>query len=435
MAYIGNQPNIGNWRKLDDISGSFNGSTTGFTTAVGGENVTAASPNQLIISLGGVIQEPGVDFTVTTNTITFTTAPASGLSFFGVYAGDSLNIAGPSDGTVGTSALQDGAVTSSKILDGAVTSAKILDGTIVDADVNASAAIAGSKIQAASTSNVGAVQLTDSTSSTSTTTAATPNSVKSSYDLANAALPKTGGIVTGDVTLDNQSDLRFREATANGTNYVGFQAPASISSDLIWTLPATDGTSSQVLQTNGSGVLSFATISAGPTLGTAIDLSSPTGNTGVTLTGIPTTANRVIVSGYKLHQTSGGSLATTTVYPRGYFVDNGGRTQSLYVKHLTLTTASKTQSGAYGFDVAETEGTSSGVSSANAVVSFQTIFTRVTGNYWTITSQGSGTGSTGNGLYSVVTQADWLMSGAFTSVHVRISSGTYDSGIINVMYD
>jgi hypothetical protein len=52
-------------------------------------------------------------------------------------------------------------------------------------------------IASASTSVVGAVQLTDSTSSTSTTTAATPNSVKTAYDLANAALPKAGGTMTG----------------------------------------------------------------------------------------------------------------------------------------------------------------------------------------------------------------------------------------------
>lgn len=45
-------------------------------------------------------------------------------------------------------------------------------------------------IQSATTSQEGAVQLTDSTSSTSTTTAATPNAVKSAYDLAAAAMPK-----------------------------------------------------------------------------------------------------------------------------------------------------------------------------------------------------------------------------------------------------
>jgi len=62
-----------------------------------------------------------------------------------------------------------------------------------------------------------------------------------------------------NVILDNQADARFREATANGTNYVGFQAPASVASDVLWTLPGVDGTSAQVLSTNGSGTLSWIT--------------------------------------------------------------------------------------------------------------------------------------------------------------------------------
>jgi len=45
-------------------------------------------------------------------------------------------------------------------------------------------------IQSATTSQSGAVQLENSTSSTSTTTAAVPASVKSAYDLAAAATPK-----------------------------------------------------------------------------------------------------------------------------------------------------------------------------------------------------------------------------------------------------
>lgn len=141
----------------------------------------------------------------------------------------------------------------------------IASGVIVNADINASAAIAGSKIVAATTSVVGAVQLSDSTSTTSSVLAATPTAVKAAYDLADAALPKAGGTLTGNVILDNQVDARFREATANGTNYVGFQAPATIAADVLWTLPATDGTAAQVLSTNGSGTLSWAT-AAGATV-------------------------------------------------------------------------------------------------------------------------------------------------------------------------
>jgi len=77
----------------------------------------------------------------------------------------------------------------------------IAAGVIVDADVNASAAITGTKVAAGTTSARGTLQLTDSTSSTSTTTAATPNSVKTAYDLAAAALPKSGGTMTGAITF------------------------------------------------------------------------------------------------------------------------------------------------------------------------------------------------------------------------------------------
>lgn len=55
----------------------------------------------------------------------------------------------------------------------------------------------------ASTSVAGIVQLTDSVTSTSTTTAATPNSVKKAYDLAAGALPLTGGTLTGNLQVKN----------------------------------------------------------------------------------------------------------------------------------------------------------------------------------------------------------------------------------------
>ena len=73
-------------------------------------------------------------------------------------------------------------------------------------------------------------------------------------------LSDTATTSTVNLIIDNDKEIRFREATANGTNYVSLSAPASLSADLTFTLPATDGTSGQVLQTNGSGVLSFVTV-------------------------------------------------------------------------------------------------------------------------------------------------------------------------------
>lgn len=54
-----------------------------------------------------------------------------------------------------------------------------------------------------------------------------------------------------------QLELRFSEV-GPGPNYVGFKAPSSIVSNQIWTLPSADGAANEFLQTNGSGVLSFA---------------------------------------------------------------------------------------------------------------------------------------------------------------------------------
>ena len=63
------------------------------------------------------------------------------------------------------------------------------------------------------TSAVGVVQLTDGVASSSTTTAATPNGVKTAYDLAAAAMPKTGGTFTGEIHVGYNGSLIFEGPT------------------------------------------------------------------------------------------------------------------------------------------------------------------------------------------------------------------------------
>jgi len=76
--------------------------------------------------------------------------------------------------------------------------------------------INAARVVAGSTTGAGVLQLTDSTSSTSTTTAATPNAVKAAYDLASAAMPQSGGIFSGNVEIGAGYQLSFEGATANG---------------------------------------------------------------------------------------------------------------------------------------------------------------------------------------------------------------------------
>lgn len=188
---------------LDDISSGFNGVDTDFTLQYSGSAYAPDFPDAVVISLGGVVQIPTDAYSISGSTISFTAPPASSTSFHAL----SFEIG-----------------------------------------------------------NAASFSLVDSVSSTSTTDAATPNSVKTAYDLANAALPKAGGALTGDVTLNAQSDLRF--ADSDSSNWVAFQAPATITSDVTWTLPDADAsTAGFALVSDAAGTLSWAAAGGGATGG------------------------------------------------------------------------------------------------------------------------------------------------------------------------
>jgi hypothetical protein len=121
-------------------------------------------------------------------------------------------------------------------------------------------------------------------------TANTVNWLDSTVSITGLSTTATGTVLTlsdsvststVNLIIDNQKEIRFRETTANGTNYVALKAPASVSADLTFTLPATDGASGQALVTNGSGVLSFATA------GTSWQSVQTTGFTSVAGRGYP----------------------------------------------------------------------------------------------------------------------------------------------------
>jgi len=66
--------------------------------------------------------------------------------------------------------------------------------------------------------------------------------------------------VTASATTGAQINLP--EGTNNGANFVALKAADTLAADTTFTLPAADGTSGQVLQTNASGVLSFGNVAA-----------------------------------------------------------------------------------------------------------------------------------------------------------------------------
>ena len=82
MAYIGRQQTSSTFLKLDDISSQFNASTTTFNLTLGGQAFFAGNPYSLLVSLGGVIQEPIASFTILESQINFASAPRAGANFF-----------------------------------------------------------------------------------------------------------------------------------------------------------------------------------------------------------------------------------------------------------------------------------------------------------------------------------------------------------------
>ena len=89
---------------------------------------------------------------------------------------------------------------------------------------------------------------------------------------ANFVVKKGLNVQDGDISIKGSNkELRFYE----GSNYVGFEAPA-LTADKIWVLPAADGSTGQVLKTDGSGNLGWVT--AGD----------------VTLTGSQTLTNKIV---------------------------------------------------------------------------------------------------------------------------------------------
>ena len=201
------------WRKT--MSG-------GETSLSGYDNASQAlsyTPGQEQVYLNGILLVRGDDYTATNGTsITGLSALSSG-DFVQVNCYNNFSVATTPatsiTGTIANNQLANSAIT----INGSATS---LGGTYTNAS--------------ASTSSAGIVQLSDSTSTTSSILAATPTAVKSAYDLAAAAIPKNLTTTTGDIIY------------ASGAN-----TPARLGI----------GSSNQLLRVSSGGVPEWATVSGG----------------------------------------------------------------------------------------------------------------------------------------------------------------------------
>ena len=289
-----------NIREIDDISGDFDGSDTDFTLKVSAVNVEPVNAQQLIISLGGVMQNAGDDFTVSGSTITFTTAPQSGLSFFGTLLGTALSLNTIADGTVSPSALT---TTSNYVMNGLtldqgagiITAFGFQGGSItadLDSTFSGNVSIAGSlTVQGTQTIiNVDELNIQDKTIGIGSTNAPSSTSQDGAgaiiygqthidilYDREKASLGiSTGVTVTGFVTATGVIDAQGNINLAQKIVHTG-DADTSIEFGTNTIKLETAGTEAVRVSTGGTVTISQSDHDGGESLGADLAVVDTTG--------------------------------------------------------------------------------------------------------------------------------------------------------------
>jgi len=195
MSYMGNEPpDIGAYGVQ-----SFDGGGTSFTLSKPSTTAT------VLLFIDGVRQTPVDAYSVSGVTLTTTATTPSGTDNVTVqYLGDVVDFGEPSDDSV--------------------TSAKIVDGAIVNADVNASAAINATKIADGSVTST-EFQYINSLSSNAQT------QITNTVTVANAALPKSGGTMSGATVFADQLSSRFIAKDYAETVHAGGNTSTSVTLD------------------------------------------------------------------------------------------------------------------------------------------------------------------------------------------------------------
>jgi len=211
VGYIGKEPTVGNFIKLDSITTS---ATTTFNLLNGGVAYSPENARVCQVVLNGVLQNPETSFNIVGSTIVFSQALTSDdVIDYILVLGDTLSVGTPSDATVSTAKIVDSAVTTAKVNDSAITTAKI-NNDAVDKD----------KINLVSTSSSAGLE------------------------------------VKGDGSSDGYLQLNCSQ---NSHGIKLKSPPHSASASYTLTFPNNDGNANQVLTTDGSGVLSFADAGGG----------------------------------------------------------------------------------------------------------------------------------------------------------------------------
>ena len=269
MSYVGNTPAL---KYVNFVAQHFTTSaTTSYTL-----DQSVSNEVEIALFINNVRQEPGssYSYTATGTALTLSQATASSDTMYCVFIGKAVETNNPPAGSVNTSELVDNAVTTAKIINNSITTAKIVnDAVTVD------------KLNLISTASVPSLEAKG-----------------------------TSGVTEGYIKLN----------CSENTHGIKIKSPPhSASANYTLTMPTTDGNSSEFLQTNGSGALTWAEAGGGGKIGQVIQTvktttfstssTSFTDVTGMSVAITPSaTSSKVLVtvqftagetSGYKFYTT------------------------------------------------------------------------------------------------------------------------------------
>lgn len=278
MAYIGNSPaNVGNYQIVDSIASSFNGSLTSFALASGGVTITPAKSGQLLVGVNGVIQQPddtGANgFKVSGSNIVFSSPPASGDAFWGVYQGQQVDIGIPSSDTVNSTHLTSNSVTTAKIVNDAVTADKLANS--INAEIAANTAKTGNATHTGEVTGATALTIADNVVDEANLKV---SNTPSNGQFLSAQSGNTGGLTWAAVdALPSQSSNSGKYLTTNGSaaSWGVLDTDANTTTKGLYEMANTISADYTISNNNNA-------LSAGPiTINSSISVTIPSGSTWV----------------------------------------------------------------------------------------------------------------------------------------------------------
>ena len=206
-------------------------------------------------------------------------------------------------------------------------------------------------------------------------------------------------------------------------NFVALEPPSSIASDVTLTLPNTDGDANQYLQTNGSGALSWATITddAGAEW-TDATKQLPSGSDEVVFTGIPSNAKEVIINMESVSWTTGSNIQVQLGTSSGLVGGSSYFHSYAYIQNAGSPTVNRVGSDAFVFGI---------WTSASHAVSGSIRITNIYDNNWSFT------GALHTTLDNTQNHVQGFLDigGTLERVAIQNRAGNnFDGGAINIHY-